>query len=136
MTEQLQAEMQTDAGVQSLIQSLTDTQRLAAAMLGRGKTRRSVARRLEVTERTISRWRNIPGFAEEEQRVRVNSSSADPRHVLIDALSARDDDGINWTARLKAAFALLGDKTELPDDGEDDSLMVIRVPRKPVLLSE
>jgi hypothetical protein len=101
-------------------EGLTEIQRVAAAMLGRGKTRKAVAAKLEVTERTITRWRKLSEFAEEEQRVRVNSSSADPRGVLIDALSARKDDDIDWQSRLKAAFALLGDDTAMPPNHDED----------------
>jgi hypothetical protein len=114
-------------------EGLTEIQRIAAAQFGRGKTRKAIANRLEVTERTLTRWRKLPEFQAEEQRVRVNSSSADPRGVLVDALSARRDDGIDWQSRLKAAFALLGDRTEMPPEEDDDGLLVIRVPREPVL---
>ncbi len=95
---------------------MTEVQLAAAGMLGRGKTHAAVARTVGVSERTIHNWRKLPGFAEEVERVRALSSNPEPRGVLLDALSARRDDGVDWSARVRAAEKLLA----LPDDEPED----------------
>lgn len=87
--------------------SLTEVQRTAAGMLGRGKTRRDIAQALGMSEQSITRWRKHPDFAAEEERVRRNSGRPDPYNVLLDALCARKDDGVDWPSRLNAAKELL-----------------------------
>jgi transposase-like protein len=85
-------------------------------MLGRGKTCAAVARTVDVSERTLYNWAKVPGFTEEVERVRALSSKPEPRGVLLDALSARRDDGVDWSARVRAAEKLLA----LPDDEPED----------------
>jgi hypothetical protein len=92
---------------------VTEVQLAAAGMLGRGKSQKAVARFAGVTTRTIQNWiRDLPGFADEVERVRASSSKPEPRGVLLDALSARRDDGVDWNARVRAAERLLS----IPDD--------------------
>ena len=105
---------------------MTEKQLAAAGMLGRGRSASVVAETLDVSTRTIERWRTLPGFAAEVERVRANSDHPTPRGVLLDALSARRDDGVDWSARLRAAQQLLalgeGDSAAAPGS-------VIYVPR-------
>jgi hypothetical protein len=85
-----------------------DERQLAAArMLGRGRSTETVADTVGRSARTIERWRELPGFAAEVERVRANSERPNARGVLLDALSARRDDGVDWSARLRAAQHLL-----------------------------
>jgi transposase-like protein len=102
---------------------VTEVQLAAAGMLGRGKTYGAVARTVGVSERTLYNWAKVPGFAEEVERVRALSSRPEPRGVLLDALSARRNDGVDWNARLRAAEKLLA----LPDDEPEDEPVTIVV---------
>ncbi len=86
---------------------MNEKQLAAAGMLGRGRSVQTVADTLERSARTIERWRKLPGFAAEVERVRANSERPNARGVLLDALSARRDDGVDWSARLRAAQQLL-----------------------------
>jgi transposase len=87
---------------------VNEVQRVSAGMLGRGKSQNAVAKFAGVTTRTIQNWiRDVDGFAEEVKRVRASSKRPEPRGVLLDALSARRDDGVDWTARVRAAEKLL-----------------------------
>jgi len=79
--------------------------------------RAAVARTVGVSERTLYNWAaKVPGFAEEVERVCALSSKPEPRGVLLDALSARRDDGVDWGNRLRAAEKLL----TLPDDEPEE----------------
>jgi transposase-like protein len=96
---------------------VTEVQLAAAGMLGRGKTYGAVARTVGVSERTLYNWAaKVPGFAEEVERVRALSSNPEPRGVLLDALSARRDDGVDWNARVRAAEKLLALPVDEPED--------------------
>jgi len=64
-----------------------------------------VADTLERSTRTIERWRELPGFAAEVERVRANSERPNARGVLVDALSARRDDGVDWAGALDSVQA-------------------------------
>jgi hypothetical protein len=76
---------------------VTEKQLAAAGMLGRGRSTSTVAETLGISARTIERWQKLAGFAAEVARVRGNSERPTPRGVLLDALSARRDDGIDWS---------------------------------------
>jgi len=95
---------------------VTEVQLAAAGMLGRGKTYGAVARTVGVSERTLYNWAKVPGFTEEIERVRALSSNPEPRGVLLDALSARRDDGVDWNARVRAAEKLLALPVDEPED--------------------
>lgn len=89
------------------VKAITPVQRTAAQLLARGLTVEAVAGVVNVSTRTIRNWKHIPEF----QRTLTETAAAtrdatDPRGVLIDALTARKDDGIDWTNRVKAALAL------------------------------
>ena len=86
---------------------MNEKQLAAAGMLGRGRSTNKVHETLDVSTRTIERWRKLPGFAAEVARVRASSERPNARGVLLDALSARRDDGVDWSARLRAAQQLL-----------------------------
>ena len=96
---------------------LTETQRVVASMIGRGKSTQHCSDVMGPSTRTIARWKNLPAFAAEVERARESSERPDPRGTLIDALSARRDDGIDWAARLTASRALLANGSELLEDG-------------------
>ena len=106
---------------------MTEKQLAAAGMLGRGRSAKTVAETLEVSTRTIERWRKLPGFGDEVERVRAHSGRPHARGVLLDALSARRDDGVDWSARLRAAQQLLALEDDDPVAAEPRS--VIYVPR-------
>ena len=106
---------------------MTEKRLAAAGMLGRGRSAQTVAETLDVSTRTIERWRKLPGFAAEVERVRANSERPSARGVLLDALSARRDDGVDWSARLRAAQQLLALEDEEPVAAGLSS--VIYVPR-------
>ena len=93
---------------------MNEKQLAAAGMLGRGRSTKTVADTLDVSTRTIERWRKLPGFADEVERVRANSERPTARGVLLDALSARRDDGVDWSARLRATQQLLALEDEEP----------------------
>lgn len=89
------------------VKAITPVQRTAAQLLARGLPAQAVADIVNTSSRTIRNWKHIPEF----QRVLAETAAAtrdatDPRGVLIDALTARKDDGIDWTNRVKAALAL------------------------------
>ncbi len=86
---------------------MTEKQLAAAGMLGRGRSVKRVAETLGISTRTVERWRKVPGFAGEVEGVQANSQQPNARGVLLDALSARRDDGVDWSARLRAAQQLL-----------------------------
>lgn len=108
--------------------ALSPVQRTAAQLLGRGLTIAAVAEVVGVEQRTIYRWKQRDDFQDEVTATR-EIPVRDPRGVLIDALTARKDDKIDWTNRVKAAMALM----EL--DAKDDPANVTgqSLPRKLVL---
>ena len=85
-------------------------------MLGRGRQVKAVAETLGVNPRTVSRWRRVPAFAAEEERARASAERPSPRGVLLDALMATRNDGVDWPSRLAAARALLANGAELLED--------------------
>jgi len=110
------------------MECMNEKQLAAAGMLGRGRSMQTVADTVDRSTRTIERWRKLPGFAAEVERVRANSERPSARGVLLDALSARRDDGIDWSARLRAAQQLLALEDEDPLAAAGPS-SVVYVPR-------
>lgn len=85
---------------------MNDRQLAAMGMLGRGALETQVAEVFGINVRTLRRWKHLPGARAEIERVKANAERPDPEGVLYDALSARNDDGVNWNARLKSAIEL------------------------------
>jgi len=100
---------------------ITDRQMAVAGMLGRGYSMRHVAVALGVAKSTIARWKQDPLFVAEVERARATRLAPTPRGTLLDALSARRDDGIDWPSRVRAALALL----ELDEEDEDPNADVV-----------
>jgi hypothetical protein len=99
---------------------VTSAQMACAGLLARGATQAHCAGVFDVSVRTIRRWKDIPAFEAEYQRVLANSGTPDPEGVLIDSLGARTDDSVNWAARQKGALelmALRGQKNGAPQGG-------------------
>jgi Homeodomain-like domain len=79
----------------------------AAGMRARGRTIPEVADTLGVSKRTVINWTHRPEYKTEHERVtRELNSGPTVEGTLLDALSARKDDGVDWTSRLKAAVEL------------------------------
>ena len=86
----------------------------AAGMKGRGASTKQIADTFGVSLRTVERWgecypdgrERVPGFRAEVERVRAQSANPTAEGTLLDALSARKDDGVNWQARIAAAVEL------------------------------
>ncbi len=95
---------------------LSESQVTCARMIARGHSRRMIARTLHIGRETIRQWERDPEFAQEVERAVERGGAPDPRGVLLDALTARRDDGVDWQARLKAAFALLEENETSGDD--------------------
>ncbi len=96
-------------------------QTTVAGLLARGRSARSVARQLPIGRDTIRRWQKDAEFIAEYERVLARGGAPDPHGTLLDALSARKDDDIDWPSRLRAALTLLeldGDR-----DREDDAVV-------------
>jgi hypothetical protein len=87
---------------------LTELQRVAAGMIGRGTTHAAVTEAIGPSKSTLQRWRKMPAFEAEVERVRASSEKPDARGVLLDALSAHRSDGADWPTRVRAAIALTG----------------------------
>lgn len=86
---------------------LTVLQRTAASLLARGRNRQQVAVALGVSVGTLSKWRRLPAFQEAEAEAAETARTTTVRGIIMDAmLSARRDDGVDWTARLRAAAML------------------------------
>jgi hypothetical protein len=83
-------------------------------MKGRGASTKQIADTFGVSLRTVERWgecypdgrERVPGFRAEVERVRAQSANPTAEGTLLDALSARKDDGVNWQARIAAAVEL------------------------------
>jgi hypothetical protein len=106
---------------------MNEKQLAAAGMLGRGRSTKKVHETLDVSTCTIERWRKLPDFAAEVARVRASSERPNARGVLLDALFARRDDGVDWSARLRAAQQLLALAEDDPEVSGPRS--VLYVPR-------
>lgn len=94
---------------------MTPKQAKAAQLLGRGLSCRVTARELHVSERTLTRWRKVPGFSEAERRAhQEHVGEIDGiRTVLENALIARKRNGEpDYATRLRAAALLLGQPPE------------------------
>jgi Homeodomain-like domain len=91
----------------------------AAGMKGRGASTKQIADTFGVSLRTVERWGEcypdgrdrVPGFRAEVERVRAQSANPTAEGTLLDALSARKDDGVNWQARIAAAVNSAGART-------------------------
>jgi hypothetical protein len=79
---------------------------LGAGLVGRGASCAAASRALGVNEKTVRRWRDVPAFRGEVERVRSDLTPS-PKGVFLAALTATKGDGIDWQARLRAADALL-----------------------------
>jgi len=101
---------------------LTELQGAAAGMIGRGKPLKAVALVLGVSPRTVTRWRGDDDFQAEESRVRDSAGKPNPQGTLLDALSARRDDQVDWVARLNAAKQMLALGLGQDDDEKPDAL--------------
>jgi transposase len=92
---------------------LTPEQRRAAELLGgRGWQQKAVARELNISEKSVQRWRKRSDFAALIEQRRAASLAASPtvQSVLASALSATRRDGSpDWSTRLKACQLLLTD---------------------------
>ena len=89
---------------------MNERQRLAARLLGRGKTQVAVADELGVDVATVRRWQRVDGFQEAVKAARDELLAENPevRRVLLEALEATRKDGQpDWQARLTAARLLL-----------------------------
>ncbi|HXH89753.1 MAG TPA: helix-turn-helix domain-containing protein [Gaiellaceae bacterium] len=105
---------------------MTPKQARAALLLGRGLSCRAVAQELRISERTITRYRAVPGFTEAERRAhneRVGEETG-LRGVLDQALYAVKRDGSpDFQIRLKAAALLLNAP---PDEGDPNTPVIVR----------
>lgn len=100
----------------------------AAALLGRGLTKRAVAEEVGVAYGTVKSWAGNAEFQAAVRRERERALNERPtaRAVLEAALHARLRDGSpDWTNRVKAAALLLKEPPE-PEE-EKGSAVVIRV---------
>jgi len=89
-------------------------------MLGRGYSQRHTSSVTGVARSTIARWNEDPAFRAEVERVRSLTADSTPLGTLVDALSARRDDGIDWPSRLRAALSLLELERSPQDELLDD----------------
>jgi transcriptional regulator with XRE-family HTH domain len=97
----------------------------AAALLGQGRTRASVAAELGIDRATISRWRRDEHFRNLEQQAREHTLDAKPgvRATLEAALTATKPGGQpDWPTRVQAARTLLG----APEEEMDAPVVVTR----------
>jgi len=92
----------------------------AAGLVGRGASSAAAARAIGVNERTVRRWREIPAFRAEVERVRADLTPS-AHGVFVQALTARKDDGIDWQARLRAADALIDLEAKPPSPEDEDA---------------
>ncbi len=95
---------------------LSEVQVTTARLLASGRSARSVGRMLHVGRDTIRKWQRDPEFVDEYERALARGGAPDPRATLLDALSARRDDGVDWPSRLRAALALLEQDASEDDD--------------------
>jgi hypothetical protein len=94
---------------------LSEVKLAAAGMVGRGATYATIQKRLGPHPRTLGRWMaSDPDFRAEVERVRASAAQPDPWGTLLDALSARRDDGVDWPARVRAAQLLIGNPRPEP----------------------
>jgi transposase len=98
---------------------LTLKQQDAAGLTARGHSARSIATALHVSRHTLRDWRDLPEFQAELERVVARGGKPDPENTLLDALAARDGDGIRWDVRVKAALALLDLRQREPATADD-----------------
>ena len=87
-----------------------------ARLLATGRSARACARMLGVSPDTIRKWKRDPEFADEYERAVARGGAPDPRTTLLDALTARRDDNVDWPSRVRAALALI----EQDAPGDDD----------------
>jgi len=86
-------------------------------MLARGRSGRFVMRSLGIGWATLRAWKDDPEFRREYERILARGGEPDPRGTLIDALSARRDDGVDWPSRVRAASMLIDlQSAPAPDD--------------------
>ena len=95
---------------------LSEVQLTAARLTGRRKIARVVCETLSISPRTLRYWKNLPGFAEEAERVRANAWQPDPEGTLLDALTATKQDGVDWNARIMAARLLIEIEARRPPE--------------------
>jgi hypothetical protein len=103
---------------------LTATQHRAADLLGLNWTAKDVAFEIEVSEKTIQRWRQRDDFAAivKEKRDALLSRIPNAKATLEAALYATTEKGEpDWSIRVKAAQLLMttADPEGLPGPGED-----------------
>jgi hypothetical protein len=103
-----------------LLRNVTERQSTVARMLGRGYSQRHTSSVTGVARSTIASWYKEPVFRAEVERVRELTDDSAPLGTLVDALSARRDDGIDWPSRLRAALALLELERSPQDELLDD----------------
>lgn len=105
----------TTATIRKIPQSeLSEQQLAAAAMLASGKTGKATAEALDVSEGTVSRWRQQPAFEAAVNRVLTDAHDAarDRMRSLVTAAmdiiaGAMDDPDVPAKDRLSAAFKVL-----------------------------
>lgn len=107
-------------------QTLTEQQILAAGMVATGETGREIAEALQISEGTVSRWRQRPEF-----KAYVNQLLAESDECVKNRLRALSDTALNTIEtvmrdrnaspadRLKAALAVL-DKVSLQEIGSSN----------------
>jgi hypothetical protein len=115
------------------VTGLTESQRVAASLIGRGATNAQAARTVGVARKTIQRWRQIEAFERLVEDTKGRSESPDPMGTLIDALAATRDDGVDWTARLSAARQLIAAGWGQDDEGGAEEPGTVRVTVVPEL---
>lgn len=112
---------------------LTPQHHRAADLLGRNWTVERVAAEVEVSAKTIQRWKGREDFAAvvKERRDALLSSLPDATATLEAALSATKADGSpDWSIRVKAAQLLMtsADPTGPPDPGDDRPTFIFVAP--------
>jgi transcriptional regulator len=89
---------------------LTPAQQRAAQLLGQGWKQKTVAAELDTTDKSIQRWKKLPGFAAlvKQARDRVLDAAPTAKATLESALSATSPKGEpDWDVRVKAASLLM-----------------------------
>jgi putative insertion element HTH domain-containing protein len=104
--------------------ALTPKQHRAADLLGRNWTVERVAAEVEVSAKTVQRWKGREDFAAlvKERRDALLSNLPNATATLEAALSATKGDGSpDWSIRVKAAQLLMTTADPVPPDpGGDD----------------
>jgi hypothetical protein len=111
-----------------LAEGLTPEQHRAADLIGRNWPLKDVAGEIDVSERTLSRWKGDPAFAAavKECRDKLLGEMPNAKATLEAALSATNAKGDpDWSTRVKAAQLLLTSAGAVPPPNPDERPTII-----------